>query len=301
MKKFIRKFCSYTLVTIALAAIGMYVASYVYKKDRTPEKKFNLVKKSQDTISIVLGSSHAFHGTNTNMLGENCYNMASNSQTPYEDFIILKEIAKQKKITSVVSSLSYFSNYLYLEKIDLQGEKVRLFDYEHTYKASYTHDIAYYKSKIDLYSSMAGALVAEHKTTNLDKRGNVWEDCTGAEEPVANAVAVFKRHNTNSSFDTFNPYIDSIIAFCNDRNIKLNLVFYPMSSGYRAEIAKSEKRQEFEGFVNAVKSRASANVRVIDDRDAITGNEHVNFLDADHLSACGRNLFSKKLREQIFQ
>lgn len=139
----------------------------------------------------------------------------------------------------------------------------------------------------------------ETSSGNFDGKGNLITSCIDNTGDFSDTTSAFKRHNEQADFSKRNPYLDSIIHLCSIKNIKLNIVVFPFSSGYNDEITRNKNHQGFEGFLASIKQQQSEKLMFLDCRNLITKNESFYFIDADHLSACGRDSLSRYLNNII--
>lgn len=294
MKKFLTKLSAYLiLTTIIMVAITMLTANR-YWNSRVPYYKSKIDISPNYAISIVLGSSHAFYGINGNLITTNCYNLSSISQSFYEDFAILKNVNQKTKVNLVIVPFSLFSNYLSLENTPRDGEYRRIFDYEKAYDLKYKKNYRYLNNKLGIYGQFVkNYFSAKSASSQIDSMGNLTDLCTGKNFPIDDSIQSFERHWQDHDFKKTAPYLDSIISYCKTKDIKLLIIVPPFSKGYRDQIQK--KAPEFNDFVKNLKEKSIGSFVMVDARDFIQENETTNFRDADHLSACGRDLFSRYL------
>ena len=302
MKKLLRKVLLYMVIVIAVNAVITALFSNRYWEKRVPVIKKEIVGKSSPEISVVLGSSHAFYGINSVLLGEGFYNLASISQSYFEDFAVLKNVLQSKKIKAVVIPLSYASNNYYLEQSVDIGEKIRVLDYEHIYPVTYVHDLRYQKARLYLIAQVDKAILPKAEKYSFDKYGNMQESCKAVTHNIGDSIIAFERHNLARGFTAVNPYLDSVISICNANRIKLNIVVFPFTGGYKRAFARKYTQHEFDDFLTTIKQKLPEdNMRFIDSRDLITEREAIYFRDADHLSACGRDSLSAYLSRVILK
>ncbi len=300
MKKFVLKMLLSCALIIAVGiGIVTYVGNYYWHK-RVPIIKKEKAEHAPGPVSLVLGSSHTFYGINSALIADNCYNMAAISQTLYEDYLVLREVSAKRKVEFVILPLSFFSNGSSLYNATFDGEYMRIFDYEHAYGAHYPHTPRYAKSRFVLYTELAkGMLAHSMKKNSFEMHGNHTEHCTSTTFDISDSIKAFDRHLALASFTTRNPYLDSIIHVCTRRNIKLNIVVMPFTQGYNRQIAA--KGAAFEPFLASLKSLQLNNYKFLDCRNFITSNEPIFFRDADHLSPCGCDTFSRYLSRNILR
>ena len=268
---------------------------FKYTETRVPVIKYNLYHQkfnNFDTVSFVLGSSHTFYGIDSKLLDGNVYNFASISQSLMEDYAILSHI--RNPIKRIIIPISYFTNWHYLYKTPIAGEKLRTIDYQTTYKINYpsylsAKDGAFFISKL----SKSLFKTAER----FDSKGNIVGQCDNSGAKIQDAKTAFERHNLGNNFEKIHPYLDSINNFCNTNKIELYIVIMPYSHEYREYTSKAG----FDKYLEKLKSKYNNNNCVLLDfrTHFKLSEESIMFRDADHLSYCGRESFSKFLNKQI--
>lgn len=294
MRVFLNKLVKrlFIVLIIVLAVCAFSVPSYLHR--RVPIIKLEMLKSSRltDSIALVLGSSHSFYGINTNFLNSNYFNAASVSQGFYEDFEILNFTATQRKVTKVILPISYFSNHHYLDKNPKGGERLRIFEYSNGYELNYSNPLGLKDYLSIVSSSLNQYFVRKEK---FDKSGNLLESCQNINSKIKDAKDAFHRHNLRSNFDLRHPYLDSILNYCNRENISLHLLIMPFTKEYNNYLDKSQ----FNSWLIELR-KSYPRLKVFDNRKIfVNKNESNLFRDADHLSPCGRNIFSEELRKQL--
>jgi hypothetical protein len=297
MKKFLTRVVQYFIMVIALLAVTLIYSYYFrYQKSRVPFIKhsvFHKNDKSNDTIGLVLGSSHTFFGIDSKLLNGNVFNFASISQSLMEDYAILKHI--KNPVKKVIIPISYFTNWHYLYKTPIAGEKLRAIDYQAIYNMKYPSylerkDIASFISELtkSLFSS---------NLENFDNEGNLMGQCNSAGVEISDAKIAFERHRLGKDFGQIHPYLDSINMYCAENKIELYLIAMPYTREYRTYTSKGG----FDKYLKRVTAKYNSNHCVVLDFRTHFQNaeEQPMFRDADHLSFCGRSAFSKFLNDQM--
>jgi hypothetical protein len=301
MKLFFRKISIHFFVILFIISVLLYLGrTYTYPRTRIPNVKLNLFKennKGYESLSIVLGSSHAFYGVDSRMIDNHCFNFASVSQSLMEDYHILKFLLVNKySVEKVILPISYFSNWGYLYKTPIEGEQLRMFDYQSGYNVNYPNKFNI-RNEINYLSKISNTLFRQTRDFELDNWGNLIGECKKSEVLISDAKTAFKRHNSNANFTIINPYLDSINELCIQQNATLIFVVMPFSEPYR----KIVETTPFNVLLRKIKAKYSRkNCFLINQMIFFnTKEEAVMFRDADHLSFCGRNAFSMKLSSEI--
>lgn len=301
MRNFLIKIVSHALISILITAIILiYTAVNIYPKSRIPKIKLKIIqsnKKLNDSLSIVLGSSHAFYGIDSKLIDGNCFNFASVSQGFMEDFEIVKYLnANNYKIKQIILPFSYFSNFSYLYKTDIKGENLRIFDYESAFNTKYPVTPKF-STRLLYISEISKTIFSQNKIEKFDKFGNLIGSCDYSNKEISDAKVAFKRHSEQNDFSKINPYFDSIYNYCLKSRVFLFVVIMPFSKSYR-DLVNGTK---FNNLISELKENYTGNdFRIIDNRDFFKVQEETSmFRDADHLSFCGREKFSNYLYNQI--
>lgn len=297
MKKFVTKISFYSLLVIAIAAAIVATLNtrygYKYWSLRAPVMKKELLQQVRPK-GLILGSSHIYHGVNSLLIDSACFNAGSVSQCLYEDYQILKYVATKDSLEYVIVPVSYFTNFMSMNEIKIDGERERIFDYQHAYHVHYPVNYQYVKDFFLTNSRILQSVMDDQKTTSepLNAWGNRTNDCQEKPYDISDSTAAFERHNVDSNFTKLNPYFDSIINLTKAQNIRLVFIVPPYTSGYVHYIEKT-------GY-NKVIDQLSKRATLIDCRNLFPDNQTHYFRDADHVSPCGRDSFSRYLGHMIF-
>jgi len=287
------------LVCAASLAVIVSIYRQRYFEGRVPVIKQKLllnVKGRQDSIGLILGSSHSFFGINASMLEGSWVNVASISQGFREDYTILSNAEKENiPIAFVILPISFFSNGYSLSESSLGGERKRCMDYSYAYGTVYP-----FLGIPTLYAYYLGIIkdiFKRDKIHQFDSTGNLIESCSSTDTMLNNAMEAYREHTSSSDFTNFNPYLDSIISHCTRQGIHVNLLVMPFSRSY----LQLMDAPSFNAYLLGIQKRyANAPVKILDERSIFAEkNDSQYFRDADHLSACGRDTFSVFLNNQI--
>jgi hypothetical protein len=210
-----------------------------------------------------------------------------------EDYYILKH--SKNPIKRVIVPISYFTNWHYLYKAPILGEKLRTIEYETIYGIDYPLYLNL-QEMVSLISqvSRSGQNASEIR---FDYYGNVIGQCDSSICEINDSRTAFERHSKGKDFNQMHPYLDSIKTFCFNNRIDLYLVAMPNSHDYR----KFTNEAGFDQYLKRINAKFNDdNCFFMDFREYFdVTQEKFMFRDADHLSFCGRSVFSKYLNEQI--
>ncbi len=296
MRLFLKKLLANFLIAFVILALILSYSYSKYFETRVPCLKFNLFHdkiQPTDTISLILGSSHSFYGIDSKLIDGCAFNFASISQSLMEDFTILKHCKNPIKL--VIIPVSYFTNWHYLYNTPIEGERLRTIDYQTTYGIDYP-SVLTLKEIGTFISELTKNLIKTEKE-GFDDFGNIIGKCDKKENEIIDAKVAFDRHNLGKNFNSINPYLDSIHLYCVNHNMKLAIVSMPNSHEYRDFTNKAG----FDKFFREINNRYyDSNCYVFDFRAYFeVSKEKIMFRDADHLSYCGRAVFSKLLNDKI--
>ncbi|MBS1594909.1 MAG: hypothetical protein JST90_11310 [Bacteroidetes bacterium] len=300
MRKFLIRCLLYILPVVVVSLGIVLAAGRRYWASRIPVEKKYILDHSPHDISLALGSSHAYFGINSRLVSPHCYNLASYSQCYYEDYSILKYALANHSIGFLVLPVSYFSNHATdISGFSLRGERLRAFDYEHAYQLSYPASFQYWADKSNLLTFFAKSLIRKPYPLDFDTQGNLTEKCGQTQGNISDSTVAFDRHNEHADFTKRNPYLDSIIHLCALHHIKLNVVIFPFTTGYNDQI--DTKGRAFDGYIESLRTVDLPDYQILDCRRLFHSDESYYFINADHLSPCGRDSFSIYLSGKIIQ
>jgi hypothetical protein len=296
MKAFVKNLLVNFLIIIScFVALLFFIYKLKYTKTRVPIIKNELFydqTKNMDTVSFVLGSSHTYFGIDSKAIDSSTFNFASISQSLMEDYGILANV--KNPIKRVIIPISYFTNWYYLYKTPIGGEKLRTIDYQFLYEIKYP---SYLDSRdfVNFASELTKSL--SKKAQRFDNKGNIVGRCEYSVNKFEDSKIAFERHNMGKNFNVIHPYLDSINKFCIKNKIELYLIIMPFSQDYRKYISQSG----FDKYLEILKANYSnENCTFLDFRKHFKlSEEQIMFRDADHLSICGRDSFSKFLSKQF--
>jgi hypothetical protein len=296
MKLFFKKLLVNFLIVSILISLTLAYSFNRYIEIRVPIIKFNLFHnrtKPSDTISLVLGNSHTLYGIDSKLLDGNTFNFASINQSPMEDYTILKHC--KNPIRRVIIPISYFTNWHYLYKTPIIGEKLRIIDYKTIYSIEYP---SFLNSKdIVIFTSELIKNITKTNKIGFDIQGNVIGKCYSNENEIKNSKTTFYKHNIGRNFTKLNSYLDSINLFCAKNKIDLFIIAMPYSHEYRNYTSKAGFNKY---LIDLNKKYTDQRCIVLDFRAFFNeSDEKIMFSDADHLSFCGRRNFSEFLNLKI--
>lgn len=297
MKLFVKNIALFSIVIIMIiAAAEIYVENL---SNPCKDKHKWMLAHSENVETLVLGSSHTYYGIRPDMLGKNAYSLALVSQTYRYDAYLLQHY-NMPKLKNVIIPFSYFSLW---EDIDLQKEmsfeatRYRIYmDCDiHSRIGEYGFEFMHinsFKEKLkSIYtpSKMSWDEYGWGTNYTIESRNEDWDN-----------GEIRAKNNTypdNSEYVSLNiNFLQNIIDFCNNRNIKVTIITTPVSytflkyeSSYQKEINKKELRRILKQNPN-IKYLNFENDSSFTDKD---------FYDADHLNTDGATKLTLKLSEMM--
>lgn len=295
MKSFLIKVLWGCTLSLVLVGLFHWFALSKYEPTRIPRIKKHLFNSyNEKSVNLVLGSSHTFHGINSSKLGKHWFNLASFSQSFYEDYTIIKTISISKQIDSILLPINYFANFNNLRDNPVTGERMRLFDYKGVYPVEYNLGISTIRNQLTYWSAAYKAVFTNfYMHYRFDKLGNMTDRCIQRKWAIAGGASAFKRHNQNVDFSKTNAWLDSIIGFCKSKNVRLIFVISPMTKNYEFSMEQANMTRFYEVFLNRLQAKTKDLSIWIDGRELFPQNQEIYFRDADHLSSCGRDSLTK--------
>lgn len=256
-------------------------------------KNESVLEKYQKTEILILGDSHSFYGLNPVFFDKPTFNLSNISQSLYFDKLLLdKHIDKFKKLKTIVLNIDYTSlsqlkntdedvwrKYYYKYYMDLNVPIINWYD-RNNYFISGTKS---FNSNLKL----ATRYFVDKTIVDCDKNGfginyTKQKKVLNIEE---NAVAAIKRHEDNLTDFTENiTVLESIIAKCKSKGIKVVLVITPVSRNYAAKVNEKKLNKIFKCAALLQKMNSNVSYLNLFNDSRFTNDD---FYDADHLHNMG--------------
>lgn len=293
MNTFVKNLLKFILPVIFLALtsevlIRLIPNDYILKK--------NYLDKNSDKIEVlILGSSHAFFGLNPIYFSNNCFNASYVSQTLDYDLEILKKYEnKWSKLKTVVLPVSYFSLF---EKLKECSESWRVKNYTIYYKMKASKSFKEYSevlsSKLEIIIERISSYYFKgenpHSSTSLG-----WGDVYNSKDGK-NLIETGKITAKKHTYDDFHSYPDivstlqSIISFCNKKNVQVILFMPPAYETYRDNLNRAQLTLTIQKTSDLANSNTNCTyINLMAD----TTFKATDFYDADHLNEIGARKLS---------
>lgn len=255
-------------------------------------KKKGIIQRINDIQLLILGSSHAKWGFDSNMV-QNSFNLGTDNQDLYSSYTLLKSYApKMKNLKSVILFYSLFSPGFELAKTRSYRDICLhhyIFDIPYTsncikkYKRAYKHRLKKFEDSMINYKKFSGYI-----PTNTIEEQN--------ETHVRDRVNRHVRENQRKPSQHI--YLDKILKLCRDYGVKLTIVIAPLRKDF-IDILLSEN-YSIDGLFKDVHHWAQQNEIPIKNYIGSLQFGNLNFKDCDHLNASGASILTALIMEQLF-
>lgn len=268
--------------------------NYSFKKEA--------LESHEDSINtLILGSSHAFHGINPRYFRKPTFNLAYASQSLYYDSALLsKYINKLPNLKTVFLEVSYFS--LEYSLMDIEEDWRSMFYYNAygipTERNKLDWDIRKF-SLIQLYKKdqVIQYIFSGFKNPEITMSSNGWDALgSGGSCITGESRAIFHTSIMNAfNIDENSSYIEQIAVMLKKRGIKLILISPPVCNSYfknmdSEKYLSNQKRLKYLSNKFRVEYFNYMNDQTYKDED---------FIDSDHLSIVGAKKFTQILNQKI--
>lgn len=310
MRKFITKTAFFLLPFLGVA-LSMEILLRNIPNNYSFKKEY-LDKHSNEIETLILGSSHSFYGCNPDFFSSRTFNAAHVSQSLNYDYEIIKKYQDDlHNLKTIILPISYFTLY---SKLEIGSESWRVKNYVIYY------DMNVFNSVFDCFEILGNQPKVNLKRlydfyikANSDYNISCSELGWGTQCKSENAKDLIKTGKTaserhtredihsedhNNIFNDNKLILNSIIKWCNMRNVKVLLLTPPAFETYRQNInieqynITTKTANDF-----ALKYQNCIYVNLFDDTNFVARD----FYDADHLSEIGAKklsgLIDKKINE----
>lgn len=300
-----KNFINIILFTLPLLILLLFIEIQVRKIPNDYSFKHQQVLKLGDSINtLILGSSHAFRDVNPEYLDEFSFNLSNLSQSLYYDLQILKNyIHELPNMEYLILEMSYPSlthklntgeeewrKYYYYRYMNIRG-LVNFFDLK---AYSEIAQMTFFETFAKLYRYWNGKSYITCTERGWGKRVDKF-DSFDLDEDGRNTA---KRHeNFNSDISLGLDILNQIIDICNEYNIKLYIITFPVWESYR-EAVNPDKFNITVKVANEMDNKFD-NVTYLSfwNHDAFSRED---FYDADHLNNKGSKKLTQMLNELMY-
>lgn len=265
-----------------------------------------------DTLKyLAMGNSH--NCINTHIL-EHCFNYGSPSENYIQSYYKLKHILEEtgkkpeylllqsdlssygKKISDRYEYNSYWIKYLdYIELAEVKQDRSILFkwlegmffSYAGNYKDIQLSIVYRIKMKdFEMYNGFRPHRDFRNFANEINKQKSAWN----------------KAQLINSSEGYFDPsikyYYEKILQLCQDHNVKVVLIRYPLTREFTEEERKIVPADKLYGEVERIASKYTVYQGSFDYHNIYFDHPDY-FFDPDHLNPKGSDLFTERLQKDI--
>ena len=305
MKKFIIKTIFISL-PILFSVLFMEILLRNIPNDYEFKKEY-LDKNASEIETMILGSSHSFYGFNPVYFTTKTFNASHISQSLNYDFEIIKKYQSSlKQLKTIVLPISYFTLF---GKLEAGSESWRVKNYILYYgletSNSYTDYSEVLSNKINVNLKRIGSYYI---------KGNSAISCTSlgwgtnyksknARDLIETGKTAALRHSKDINDIKYKNILrdneqtlNSIIAWCKNRNIRIVLLTPPAFKSYRQNLNKTQLNVTIEIAKKIdLDNNNCIYLNLLNDTSFVAKD----FYDADHLSEIGAEKLSKLINEKI--
>src|SRR5690554_2313910 len=250
MKRFVIK-TIYISLPILVVAILMEILLRNTPNDYLFKKQY-LDKHSSEIDTLILGSSHSFYGFNPEYFSSNTFNASHISQSLNYDFEILKKYQDQfKNLKTIILPISYFTLF---GKLEAGSESWRVKNYIIYYDLNTSKSLINYSevlsNRINVnIKRIASYYVLSNSTIYCTDLGwGTRYNSKNARDLAETGKTAAKRHtrddiNSDKYQEIFNDNIlilNSIIEWCNKKNVNVLLLTPPAFETYRQNLNQEQ-------------------------------------------------------------
>jgi len=286
-------------------------------------KNAMLRAQQPQNTTIIVGSSYARFGIETNLLKEPAVNLALSSQDLYYACTIARGVIDQnEQIKNVVIGMGYYYFFSDLSRVTNEGEQLRIsnvyyplfHDSHHRSidpQTCYTfdfHPIFNISKALDLFSLQfyndlngnyffSGHGREDLKTNLWNNTKSSWSELdeqTKSDAGRTRALMHNKSAHYSQSLEENIALLNEFILFCNSRDIKVNLVVFPSTTYYNKYIDKNMKLH-FEHCLSLIAGEA-----YLYDMNLLDVFVDSDFIDTDHLNDTGAQKMTHLLNDLLF-
>jgi hypothetical protein len=305
MKKFIIKTIFISL-PILFSVLFMEILLRNIPNDYEFKKEY-LDKNASEIETMILGSSHSFYGFNPVYFTTKTFNASHISQSLNYDFEIIKKYQSGlKQLKTIVLPISYFTLF---GKLEAGSESWRVKNY-----------ILYYGLETSNSYTDYSEVISNKIYVNLKRigsyyiKGNSAISCTSlgwgtnyksknARDLIETGKTAALRHSKDINDIKYKNILrdneqtlNSIIAWCKNRNIRIVLLTPPAFKSYRQNLNKTQLNVTI-GIAKKtdLDNNNCVYLNLLNDTSFVAKD----FYDADHLSEIGAEKLSKLINEKI--
>lgn len=296
MKDFIWKIIFFAVcVFVPLVCAEVYVENL---PNPSRDKHQWMLQNSHEVKTLILGSSHTFYGIRPDLLPLPAFSLAQIAQTYRYDWYLLSHYTMDS-LQTVILPFSYFS--LYEDFENMPRERYNAIRYRLYMDCDLHSPLSYYGfewSSIDALMEKLKSLWQPQTLSwdslgwgtdySLVKRSPNWDN--GMEAAKNNTYA-------DTSLIALNvALLDSMMTYCDRRNVRLLLITTPLSSGFMENMSVQQVERN-KRYLNLLLGR-HPNVEYTDyskDSDFVD----MDFYDSHHLSEYGAKKLTLKLADKL--
>jgi hypothetical protein len=234
--------------------------------------------------TLIVGSSHAYHGVIGKIIGENCFNVSHGNQDWAIGYNLLKHfLSKQPKLKKVYFFCSVFSQGYDLSKTN-EYWKPLVYDFVLTGKLDKKLNLLD-KIILKILSSKNIKAESNYLGGSLLNGNNLSQDKN----------KVLSHYKNNQRANNVLKVLENVIDICKKHNVEIDLVVAPLSKKYISLLPNNDYTFLFSSILEIAKNKSIKIHNFYKDNNF----NDADFYDIDHLNKQGAEKLSKLLSAQI--
>lgn len=306
MKRFIAKTIFFTFPIIA-AALLMEILLRNIPNDYSFKRNFFDIN-SGEIETLILGSSHSFYGFNPVFFDTKTFNASHISQSLNYDYEIVKKYQYDlEHLTTIVLPISYFTLFSELGA-GIESWRVKNYlIYYNMYTSKSLKDYSEILSNhtyVNIKRLLSYYLLNKSQISCTDLGWGTNYKSENSRDLVETGITASKRHTRDeinsdkfrSLFQDNVRILNSILEWCDNRNIKILLITPPAYETYRQNLNMEQLNATIK-TTNQICSKYK-NCKYL---NLLYSNNFIDtdYFDADHLSEIGAEKLSKLINNKI--
>ena len=297
--------CTFTIIILIGLILPYFYGEAYYYQD------YNVRKSLSGTLdTLIIGSSHALRSIKPTVLnselGVHSYNLSSPLMSMAGRYYLFKKEAERNPIDTLYIELSYNALTLDRESLGMEGDLYVLGRFD-----NFAERAEFFSDAFDIHewgavfedtilraqNSLSGSLhpeMAQYDTFGyLPATSGDFYLSSGDKKDILDKEqldVVIKEENLK--------YLNKIIEYCNDNNIKIAFVVVPIAE--KALLRYSNIDEVFSQYIEIARQNNCDYYDLnLDKKRLKLYSEHSSFYDDTHMSDSGADIFSKRLSDLI--
>jgi hypothetical protein len=262
-------------------------------------------EKRKDSIkTLILGSSHTFYGVNPEFISNEAFNFANVSQTIDIDYKYLEFLGEQMpNLEYVIIRLSYATLY---EQLGVLDENWRIKDYNiYTYnkldfKVNHQFEIFSVKLRTNINRLLSHYVIGDYIVGSSESGWGIEPRNENVNGLNKTGELTAKKHTISDKYlyDDNLLYLNKIMSYCENRNIRVLLVTTPTYRSYYSNLEQQQLQETVEIGIEMEKKYSNCNYYNLLKSSSFT---EIDFYDGDHLNKMGAKKLTKLMNQEIIK